>query len=163
MLIRLLYTYMQELEDAKTSVYFYEKCIEIARVTGKEELLLFDCSLLQFLRRCCVSDIYWCPSVANAHGYTGNKSQEMLCNSYLGTVYGMAKDLVSSIDYNERPRELAMQQDNLKEIHKANAALVKVYLRYASEREYVGAYDDSIHYFEKCLDVSMSTYTCRHK
>ena len=83
----------------------------------------------------------------------------MLCNSWLGTVYDLAKDLVSAISYHERHRELAMKQDNAKEALKADAALVQVYMRYAHHREAVGSFEESVSYFEKCLDVSKSLTT----
>ena len=50
----------------------------------------------------------------------------MQSNSRLGTVYEEAKNLGSAIAFHESHRELAIAQDNKKEILKANAELVKV-------------------------------------
>mmetsp|Transcript_31348 Transcript_31348/g.40185 ORF Transcript_31348/g.40185 Transcript_31348/m.40185 type:complete len:458 (-) Transcript_31348:196-1569(-) len=111
--------YFQQLEDPKTGVYFYEKCLEIARLTN-------------------------------------DRGAEMLANHCLGVVYESMGELLSAAAYHERHRDLAVEDQLDSEAATANAELVKIYWKFAEQKEAEKDNELSVQFYEKCLQAAQA-------
>lgn len=109
--------YFQQLEDPKTGVYFYEKCLEIARLTN-------------------------------------DRGAEMLAHHCLGAAHEGMGELLPAAAYHERHRDLAAEDALEEEQRTANAELVKIYWKFAEQKEAARDGDLAVQFYEKCLQAA---------
>ncbi|GMI23495.1 hypothetical protein TeGR_g11531 [Tetraparma gracilis] len=126
-----LYFQSPEVRDPKTGVYFYEKCLEISKLTGDAT-----------------------GEMAANHSL-GVVHQQMGHASKAGS--GGAGHVMTSIQFHERHMHLAREHKALSEMELAAKELVKVYREYAEEKEREGSYDQAVEFYSKGLEAARAS------
>jgi hypothetical protein len=170
-----LYFQSPEVRDPKTGVYFYEKCLEISKLTGDATGEMAANHSLGVVHQqmghaskagsggaghvMTSIQVSAAPAVPTSPSPNEPLQPTPNSSSFDSCLLLSSSPLVFSslAQFHERHMHLAREHKALSEMELAAKELVKVYREYAEEKEREGSYDQAVEFYSKGLEAARAS------